>query len=51
MRRRAPSRIVYFLRNAYRFPPGLVVQQLRTYVRNRLAERGLIKQSPPAAGC
>lgn len=41
----------YFLRNAYRFPPGLVVQQLRTYVKNRLAERGLIKQSPPAAGC
>ncbi len=41
----------YFLRNAYKFPPALVVQQLRTYVRNRLAERGFIKQPPPMPGC
>jgi poly-gamma-glutamate synthesis protein (capsule biosynthesis protein) len=41
----------YFLRNAYRFPPGLVVQQLGTYFRNRLAERGLIKPPPPTPGC
>ena len=32
----------YFLRNAYRFPPGIMVQQLTTWARNRLAERGLM---------
>lgn len=31
----------YFLRNAYRFPPRILASQLTTYVRNRLAERGL----------
>ena len=30
----------YFLRNAYRFPPGILMAQLTTYVRNRLSERG-----------
>jgi poly-gamma-glutamate synthesis protein (capsule biosynthesis protein) len=30
----------YFLRNAYRFPPRILVAQLLTYARNRLAERG-----------
>jgi gamma-polyglutamate biosynthesis protein CapA len=32
----------YFLRNAYRFPFGLLVQQFATFARNRLAERGLL---------
>lgn len=41
----------YFLTKAHRFPPGLVVQQLTTYVKNRLAERGLIKLPPPTPGC
>ncbi len=30
----------YFLKNAYRFPPRILVAQLATFVRNRLAERG-----------
>lgn len=32
----------YFLRNVARFPPGLLVQQIVTWGRNRLAERGFI---------
>ncbi len=38
----------YFLRNAYRFPPGILVAQLKTYVRNRLTERGWLgnQQAP-----
>jgi len=38
----------YFLRNAYRFPPGILVAQLKTYVRNRLNERGWLadRQGP-----
>jgi gamma-polyglutamate biosynthesis protein CapA len=31
----------YFLRNAYRFPPRILVAQVGTYIRNRLAERGI----------
>ena len=34
----------YFLRNAYRFPPRILVGQVTTYVRNRLAERGWMSQ-------
>ena len=30
----------YFLRNAYRFPPRILAAQVRTFVHNRLAERG-----------
>jgi len=29
----------YFLKNAYRFPPRILIQQLVTYARNRVAER------------
>ena len=29
----------YFLRNLHRYPSGILVQQLRTFVRNRLADR------------
>lgn len=32
----------YFLKNAYRFPPRILAGQVATFVRNRLAERGLI---------
>jgi hypothetical protein len=42
---------LYFLRKAYRFPPGIVVQQLRTFVKNRLAERGLARPSQASSGC
>jgi poly-gamma-glutamate synthesis protein (capsule biosynthesis protein) len=41
----------YFLRKVYRFPPGIVVQQLATFVRNRLAERGIIKPPESTHGC
>lgn len=41
----------YFLRKAYRFPPRIVVQQLATFVRNRLAERGLLKQPESMRNC
>lgn len=40
----------YFLRKVYRFPPGLVIQQLRTFVKNRLAERGLARPSQASSG-
>jgi poly-gamma-glutamate synthesis protein (capsule biosynthesis protein) len=40
----------YFLKNAYRFPPRLIVQQIITFVRNRLKERGLVKASPAEFG-
>jgi poly-gamma-glutamate synthesis protein (capsule biosynthesis protein) len=40
----------YFLRNAYRFPPALIVQQVGTFLRNRLKERGLLKASPAEFG-
>jgi poly-gamma-glutamate synthesis protein (capsule biosynthesis protein) len=33
----------YFLRKMYRFPPAIVFQQVATFVRNRLAERGILK--------
>jgi poly-gamma-glutamate synthesis protein (capsule biosynthesis protein) len=36
----------YFLRNAHRFPVGIMVQQVTTFVRNRLAERGLVSPLP-----
>ena len=42
---------LYFLRKVYRFPPRLVVQQLATFVRNRLAERGLARPSQASSGC
>jgi gamma-polyglutamate biosynthesis protein CapA len=32
---------LYFLRNAYRFPPRILAAQLSTYFKNRLAERGI----------
>ena len=32
----------YFLRNAYRFPPKILLAQLATFTRNRLAERGWV---------
>jgi poly-gamma-glutamate capsule biosynthesis protein CapA/YwtB (metallophosphatase superfamily) len=32
----------YFLRNAYQFPVGILIQQLTTFARNRLAERRLV---------
>ena len=32
----------YFLRNAYQFPVGILIQQLTNFARNRLAERGLV---------
>jgi hypothetical protein len=35
----------YFLRNAFRFPPRILVSQLTTYLRNRLAERGLTSRA------
>ncbi len=35
----------YFLRNAYRFPPRILVGQLTTYARNRLAERGWLSSA------
>ena len=31
---------LHFLRNTYRIPPGVLVQQLATFVKNRIAERG-----------
>ena len=31
----------YFLKNSYRFPPRILASQVATYLRNRLAERGL----------
>ncbi|MGH9348995.1 MAG: CapA family protein [Vicinamibacterales bacterium] len=36
----------YFLRKAHRFPPGILLQQVVTWARNRLAERGLVKAVP-----
>jgi poly-gamma-glutamate synthesis protein (capsule biosynthesis protein) len=41
---------LYFIRKAYRFPPAIVFQQIRTFVRNRLAERGLARPSQAASG-
>lgn len=41
----------YFLRNIYRFPLGMIYQQLSVYLRNRLAERGLKRMPDSAAGC
>lgn len=41
----------YFLRKAYRFPPRIVIQQLATFVRNRLAERGIVKLPTSTPGC
>lgn len=32
---------LYFLRNVHRFPPRILAGQVRTYIKNRLAERGL----------
>jgi poly-gamma-glutamate synthesis protein (capsule biosynthesis protein) len=32
----------YFLRQAYRFPPRILIQQFTTFARNRLTERGLL---------
>jgi poly-gamma-glutamate synthesis protein (capsule biosynthesis protein) len=32
---------LYFLRNSYRFPPRILAAQLRTYFKNRMAERGV----------
>jgi len=40
----------YFLRNLYRFPPGIVFQQFYVYLRNRLAERGIVRMPDSAAG-
>jgi gamma-polyglutamate biosynthesis protein CapA len=41
----------YFLRQAYRSAPGITVQQLSTYVRNRLSEKGWIRMSHDSPGC
>lgn len=34
----------YFLKNVYRFPPGILAGQVATFLRNRLAERGWVRQ-------
>ena len=41
----------YFLRHIYRFPPAIVIQQLRTFIRNRLVERGVISRPDTTSGC
>ena len=41
----------YFLRNLYRFPPGIVFQQFTVYLLNRLVERGIVRMPDSTAGC
>jgi gamma-polyglutamate biosynthesis protein CapA len=41
----------YFLRHLHRFPLGIVFQQFSVYLRNRLAERGIVRMPDSTAGC
>ena len=41
----------YFLRHLHRFPPGIMFQQFTLYLRNRLAERGIVRMPDSSAGC
>ena len=40
----------YFLRHLHRFPLGIVFQQFSVYLRNRLAERGIVRMPDSTAG-
>jgi len=41
----------YFARNLLRCPPGIILQQLKTYARNRLASRSTPAQAHADKGC